>query len=224
MKHPQFTLDLTRPDDTSPSAFARAPANDAAVRMIELWPKWPGPAIGVVGPTHSGKSHLALIWAERASARRIPLEQLTTSDLEAGLSTPLWDDRHADGQFDEDALFHLLNLAKEENGAVLLTSNIPPAKWKVALPDLASRLKALPVAEIGEPDDALLEAILIKRFSDLGIDAEPAVMRFLLARIERSYLAAHVVSEALGRQTLATHRRVTVPLAAETLEVLGKPD
>jgi chromosomal replication initiation ATPase DnaA len=221
MKHPQFTLDLDRPADLSPSAFARAPANEAAYRLIEQWPDWPAPVVAIVGPAYAGKSHLGTIWMDRAAARALPLASLTAKDIEGGLDAPLWLDRSADEAFDEDALFHTLNLAREEQGSVLLTARTAPAKWQVALPDLASRLKAVPVVEIGEPDDALLEAILIKRFGDMGIDADAAVMRFLLARMERSYGAAHAVVQAFGRQTLAAHRRASVPLAAQVLEELG---
>lgn len=220
MKHPQFTLDLDRPADYSPSAFARAPGNEAAVRLIEQWPDWPAPAACIVGPAASGKSHLGMMWRERARARAIALSALQASDIEGGLTEPLWIDRHNDEAFDEDVLFHTLNLAREEEGSILITARTAPAKWKVALPDLASRLKAVPVVEIGGPDEGLVEAVLIKRFTDLGIDAEPAVMRYLLARMERSYGAIAAVVEAFGRQTLAAQRRASVPLAAQVLEDL----
>jgi len=221
MKHPQFTFDLDRPADLSPSAFARAPSNEAAARLVEQWPDWPGPVVCIVGPAHSGKTHLGTMWAERAAARMIDLAALSKKDIAGGLKAPLWIDRQNDDAFEEDALFHAINLAREEGGSILLTASAAPAKWKVALPDLASRLKAVPVAEIAEPDDALLEAILIKRFTDLGIDAEPAIMRFLLARMERSYRAAEAVVEAFGTRTLAAHRRASVPLAAEVLAEIG---
>ena len=43
---------------------------------------------------------------------------------------------------DEVALFHLINMARESKGAVLITSHAFPAQWDIALPDLRSRLKA----------------------------------------------------------------------------------
>lgn len=221
MKHPQFTLDLDRPSDLSLSAFARAPANEAAMRWVEQWPDWPAPAVCIAGPPHSGKSHLGTIWQDRAEAVPVELAELRETHLEAGLDRPLWIDRGAAAPFQEDALFHALNLAREEGGTILLTADEPPAKWQVTLPDLASRLKAVPVAVLAEPDDALLEAILIKRFSDLGIDADPSVMRYLLARMERSYAALNAVVWAFGRQTLAAQRRASVPLAAQVLEEIG---
>jgi len=221
MKHPQLTFDLNRPVDLSPSAFARTPANEAALRLIEQWPDWSVPVACIAGPAHSGKTHLGVMWSERAGARVVDLAALSEKDIAGGIKTPLWIDRQTEGAFDEDVLFHAINLAREEGGSILITARLAPAKWKVALPDLASRLKVVPVAEIAEPDDALLEAILTKRFLDLGIDAEPAVMRFLLARMERSYSAAEAVVAAFGTRTLATHRRASVPLAAEVLAEIG---
>lgn len=220
MKHPQFTLDLSRPVDVSRSAFARAPANEEALRLIEQWPDWPGPAVCIAGPAHSGKSHLACIWAERAGARHIDLAALDTAFLESRFDGPLWIDRHTEQPFDEKALFHALNLAREEGRSILLTAAAPPANWKVTLPDLASRLRAVPVTLVGAPDDGLLEAILIKRFADIGVDADEAVLRYLLARIERSYGAAAAVVAGFDRLTLASHRRASVPLAAQVLESL----
>ena len=220
MKHPQFTLNLDRPADFSPSAFARAPGNEATLRLIEQWPDWPAPAVCIAGPAASGKSHLGMMWMERAGARAIALSTLQAGDIEGGLTEPLWIDHQNEGAFDEDVLFHTLNLAREEQGSILITARTAPAKWKVVLPDLASRLKAIPVVEISAPDDGLVEAILIKRFSDLGIDADPVVMRYLLARMERSYAAIEAVTRAFGRQTLAAQRRASAPLAAQVLEDL----
>jgi chromosomal replication initiation ATPase DnaA len=223
-KHPQFTLDLDRPADLSPSAFARSPANEAAVRMVEQWPDWSGPVVAIVGTAYSGKSHLGEIWKHRAHAREVALASLSNADIEGGLQEPLWIDRADDAPFDEDALFHALNLAREEKGSILITARSAPSKWKVALPDLGSRLNAVPVVEIAAPDDTLIEAILVKRFADLGLDADPAVLRFLLARMERSYAALGAVVEAFGRRTLAAHRRASVPLAAEVLAEIGGSD
>jgi len=224
MKHPQFTFDLDRPADYSPSAFARAPANEAAMRLVEQWPDWAAPVVCIAGPASSGKSHLGEIWRERANARAIDLADLCAVDIEGGLSRPLWVDRRAGDVFAEDVLFHALNLAREEQGSILLTAREAPAKWNVSLPDLASRLKAVPVVSIEEPDDALVEAILIKRFTDMGIDAEQPVISYLLARMERSYSAVDAVVKGFGRSTLAVQRRASIPLAAEVLEGIGNPD
>ena len=222
MKHPQFTFELSRPPDLSPSAFARSAANTAAWRMISVGAKWPNPTMAIVGPQASGKSHLGTIWADRVDADILALSALAKDHLKDGLAKPLWLD-HDGAPFDETALFHALNMATEEQSSILLTTRHALAKWEVALPDLSSRLKAIPQVQIMTPDDALLEAILIKRFGDLGITADPAVIAYVLARLERSYGAIDAAIRAFDQRTLAAHRRATVPLAAEVLdELLGE--
>ena len=57
--------------------------------------------------------------------------------------------------YDEKALFHLLNLARENRLFVLLTAQSAPSRWGISLPDLLSRLNAVPAVEIGAPDEAL---------------------------------------------------------------------
>ncbi len=221
MKHPQFTLDLSRPVDYSPSAFAKSPSNAAAAQMIADWPRWPGPVVCLMGPGGCGKSHLGAIWSEVARATALSLADLADDHIKGGMTAPLWIDREKDGaSFDETTLFHALNMAREEGSFILLTARQAPSKWQVALPDLASRLKALPVVEIWPPDDALIEAILIKLFADIGVEADASVMRFLLARMERSYGAAAAVAHTFDQRTLAAHRRATVPLATQVLEEL----
>ncbi len=223
MKHPQFTFDLSLPANVSPASFVRGAANDAARQLVADWPKWPGPVVAIIGPEACGKSHLGAIWAEACDALSIPLEDLSKEHLSDGMAHPLWVDRAGEGApFDETALFHALNMAREEASFILITARQPLAKWKVALPDLASRLKAVPLVEITTPDDTLLDAILIKQCTDLGIEVDDAVRRYVLARAERSYGAIAALSNAFGQRTLAAHRRASVPLASQVLdEILG---
>ena len=62
--------------------------------------------------------------------------------------------------------------------------------WGVALPDLASRLKAAATVEIGEPDDLLLAGVIAKLFADRQVEVEPHVVHFLVRRMERSLSTA----------------------------------
>ena len=95
--------------------FSSAPSNEAALALIERWPDWPDRALALVGPEGSGKSHLAAIWAEIAGARRISARALGETDLPGALATgALVVEDLAVRRFDERALFHLLNLVREE--------------------------------------------------------------------------------------------------------------
>ena len=78
-----------------------------------------------------------------------------------------WSRICADGRFDERALFHLLNLAREESGLSCCSRRGRRRRaGRIAVPDLASRLRALPVVALAPPDDALLRAVIVKLFAD----------------------------------------------------------
>ena len=120
------------------------------------------------------------------------------------------------GAFEEAALFHLLNLAREERAFLLLTSRTSPVGWPVRVPDLASRLRALPVAALGPPDDNLLRAVLIKLFADRQLAVDETLVGYLVARIERSIAGARAAVTALDQASLGLQRPVNRALAAAT--------
>lgn len=123
----------------------------------------------------------------------------------------------ADRGIDERALFHLYNGLFERRGHLLLTGGLPPARWSVVLPDLRSRLNAVPVVEIGPPDDALLEAVLVKLFADRQLRVSAEVIGFLSLRLERSLAAAAEAVAFLDAAALEARRNITVPFAREAL-------
>ncbi len=117
--------------------------------------------------------------------------------------------------FDERALFHLLNLAREEGAAVLITTRVQPTSLKVDIRDLASRLRALPVVALDPPDDGLLRALIVKLAADRQIAADRPLVNYLATRIERSFAAARDAVERLDQEAMRRHRPVTRALAAE---------
>jgi chromosomal replication initiation ATPase DnaA len=120
--------------------------------------------------------------------------------------------------YGEKTLFHLLNLAREKRLFVLLTARSSPNRWGTALPDLASRLNAVPVTEIGAPDEALLRMVMLKHFTDRQLDIDPKVLEFLAVRIDRSLEAAAAAVEAVDRAALASGRKISRHLVAEALQ------
>ena len=127
--------------------------------------------------------------------------------------------RHLRGsRLDEKALFHLLNLAREQESWLLLTARMPPASWPIALPDLRSRALALPMVEIGHPDDRLLHLVLVKLLSDQQLATDPGVVDYLSARMERSLGTARSLVGCLDRLSLEHARPITRALAAEALD------
>lgn len=212
----QLALALDHAESFAREDFLVGPSNEAALALIERWPDWPDRIMLLTGPQGSGKSHLASIWATAAGARSVAARALDTASLPGAFATGALVVEDLAGQrFDERALFHLINHAREERAFVLMTSRQPPSAWDVAVPDLLSRLRILPVIELAAPDDALLRAIIVKLFGDRQVAVDEALVSYLSARIERSFVGAQKAVDALDREALRLQRPVTRALAGE---------
>ncbi|MDE0389848.1 MAG: DNA replication protein [Rhodospirillales bacterium] len=196
--------------------FLVAPCNEAAVAWLDRWPDWPAPALVIHGPPGSGKSHLAEVWRRRSGAEIVPAMPLSEVPLDVG-DTPALVIDGLDGPIDERALLHTYNGVAERDGHLLLTALAPPARWPLALPDLASRLRLAPAVALGLPDDALLAALMLKLFADRQITVAPEVPAYVVPRIERTFEAVARLVERLDRAALAEGRAVTVPLVRRVL-------
>jgi chromosomal replication initiation ATPase DnaA len=172
----------------------------------------------VVGPEGSGKSHLAAIWAEQAGARSISAHALDPAAVPGALATGalVVEDLNSP-DVDERALFHLLNLAREDEAFVLITARVPPSTFQIELRDLRSRLRAVPTVSLLPPDDQLFRALIIKFCADRQLALDESVVSYLATRIERSYVAARRAVELLDTEALRLGRPVTRALAAELL-------
>ena len=213
----QIALEFARTPGLSREELVVSAANAEAVALVDAWPGWASHVVVIAGPTGAGKTHLASIWRDEAGAFTADPKRLGPDVLDAADGgAVLIDDADAAG-LDENGLFHVINAARSGNGHVLLTARRFPAAWGIALPDLKSRLAAASTVEIREPDDLLLAGVITKLFADRQVDIDPAVVQFLVKRIERSLATAISVVERLDRQALETKSRVTRQLAASVL-------
>ncbi len=224
----QLTLELTLPPPTYVREdFVVAGSNREALAWVDRWPDWPAPALAVSGPTGCGKTHLSRIWAARTGASMVDgtdLEGKSVADLsDMAAASPAIVVEGAN-RAPERALFHLYNLMRERGGFLLLTSVLPPAHWSIALPDLASRLRAAPAVALAPPDDELLGSIILKQLGDRQLHAGAGVVQYLVSHMERSAEAARRVVAALDRRGLIEQRKIDRRLAADVLgELSGIP-
>lgn len=225
----QLTLDLPFRPALAREDFAVADCNSLAVGWVDRWPDWPGDGLILHGPEGCGKSHLAAVWRASSGAAEpgdgaLDLEAgrdlaerggaLLLEDIDMRLAAvPAW----------QEALLHLYNAMRHAGGSLLLTARTVPGAWPIDLPDLRSRIAALPAAGIALPDDGLLEAVMRKQFGDRQLAVQPELVGYVLPRIERSFSAIRSFVDRIDRLALERRRKVGRELAAELLNRSGGP-
>lgn len=209
----QYALPIKLPPVFSEHNFHVSACNREAHHWVMRWPDWQAHALLMYGSAGSGKTHLGHIWAARARGQ--VCETLPAPDTLTGPALIENIDRQADAK----QLLHLLNYSKEQNLSLLLTSSQPPAALPFTLPDVMSRLKALPAVAIDAPDDELLAAVLRKQFADRQLKVDNDVIAFLLPRMERSFSQLTKIVETLDKEALALKRTLTIPFVKQVLEV-----
>lgn len=219
----QITMDFQSPPSNDRTDFVLGACNALAADWIDRWPDWPGRISGLVliGPEASGKSHLASIWQTMSSARVMTsLDDRSIFTLDE-CKHIIWDNFEASANWPDDLMFHFLNRLTELQGSLLILSRRPMAEMQFGLDDVASRLNGLSSAVIDTPDDDVLTAVLHKLADDLGLALDPEVTRYIVSRINRSFLTAQQIITALNKVTLAEQRKLTVPLARDVMDEHG---
>lgn len=182
----QLVLPLETRSANGRADFIIAPGNASAVAFIDSFPNWPAPAAVLHGPPASGKSHLAAVWAQGAGAAVIE-----ATALDAGIPGSLIPDgalvvENVAPGVAETPLFALI----ERGAPLLLTSQAAPADWpsqfRLVLPDLVSRARALLGFALWAPDDALLMGLAVKLFADRQLVVPESVVGHMIASLERS--------------------------------------
>jgi chromosomal replication initiation ATPase DnaA len=186
---------------------------------VKCWPNWPTSCLVVYGDAGCGKTHLSHLWQEKTKAWRLKPREFKSLSLSALLeASPFFILEDAHLLEKGEKLFHLYNHLLTAKGGLLFLSRTPPAQWKVKLPDLESRLKALSTVKINAPDEILLGYVIQKLFNDLQVRVEGSVVAFLLSHIERSFESAKMWVGLLNQAATAQKRAITVPLAREVLK------
>lgn len=197
MKTPadQIALPLDWPQAQDDSRFILSEANRSAFDHFRNWSLWPVKATMLTGPRRSGRSLLARAFVARVRGRLFEAAE----------------------QHDEAELFHAWNAAQDSGHPLVMIVDEVPPKWEVALPDLRTRLAITPVARIEQPDDALFRSLIRLLFADRGLHMPDEGLKFIGERVERSYLMAERVVEAIDRFAIAERARLTLPTIRRAL-------
>lgn len=131
----------------------------------------------ISGPKSSGKSFLSFIISQKIGALSIKSVNCLSFDV------PIYiiDDANL---LEEKILFHIFNIASENHKKLILISS---NDWEIKLPDLKSRINSIKKTEISEPDDELIEIILVKEFSKRSLEINREVINYLKIRLNRNF-------------------------------------
>ena len=217
----QLPLDLGHRTALDGVDFHVARSNREAVAWLDRWPDWPAHALAIHGPAGSGKTHLAHVWAGRSGALLLGPSALAGLDPHrTAAAGPVALDDLGESPLDaaaERQLLHLYNCLVADGRSLLLLGRRPPARWTMRLPDLSSRLAAIPSVAMAMPDDELFAAVLAKLFADRQLAVGEEVLHYLGTRIERSFESARDIVTRLDRAALAAGRPVTLQLVRQIL-------
>lgn len=193
-------------------------ANAMAVAAVEAWESWPLRKLVLVGPTGSGKTHLAMVWARETGAAVVDAQDLNDpTGLAQGPLVVEDLDQITGDRAAETQAFHLHNLMQEAGHPLLVTSALAPARMDFALPDLKSRMEGTSLATLEALDDALLMALVMKMFADRQIALKPDLLSYILPRLPRSFDAVRGFVEAMDARALAEKRPIGKGLARDVL-------
>ncbi|MBC7767634.1 MAG: chromosomal replication initiator DnaA [Phycisphaerales bacterium] len=211
-----------RMGERSPNTLVVSEANRDAAGLLTGWRAWPGGSLALVGPRGAGKTHLALAWAVEAGARQLSPnadpDDAAATFYEAGGRLLIED---ADQALHEPMLWRVLDLVRSSGGAVLLTAAQTPSDWPVGLADLRSRLAALPVARLKEPDEGLMEVVLRRICREQFIQLSDDALQYLVRRLPRTFAAAQACAAALDAELVRGAKPVSLASAKRALQRMG---
>lgn len=218
----QLTLPIEREPSYAAADFVADASNEEAMRWLADPTRWPLGRLVIAGPPGTGKTHLL-----RATAANRGWDLLRGPELRGLPEAPrrgiALDE--ADAVAEEEALFHLINACAEAGLPLLMAASQPPSRWRVALPDLRSRLAATAVAMLDEPSDMLLDALLAKHLADLQFEIPDLyIVGIIRRRLPRSAAAMAEAVARLGRASLVAGRRLRREDALEAIKPLFDDD
>lgn len=226
----QLALNFPHRPSLGREDFLVTACNKEAVKLVESWPNWPYFAICIYGDESSGKTHLANVFANNVShltnyPYRIPF--IKASSITMTNFRPLFAQHQClviedlNEKINQEALFHLYNLYRDEGGNIMFTAEQAPARLNFALPDLRSRMNIVPAVKIGEPDDELLSALLVKLFSDRQITPTPELISFIINNMQRSFSYAKKLVAEIDLISLSKKRAITINIVKEAIVSLN---
>ena len=214
-----FTYQQTLPLKLLPSYgrhdFIVGESNLEAVKWVDNFSKSKVNGLVIIGPIASGKSHLIstlknkykILEAEEINEEKINILELKDLIIE-----------NIEKIENHYFFLHIINIVKEKNFKVLLTSRLPIKELNIRLEDLKSRLLAYSHSKILLPTDDVLRGIIIKISKDKGLLLSDTVINYILSHVERSYSIINGFINELDQLSLIRKKKITIPFIKNFIE------
>ena len=225
----QYMLKFSHPNFLGEEDFMITPCNQNAYMAIKMWPNWQYFSLNIYGPKSSGKSHLAHIWINTIQSslpRPIQIPILSAHAIDMKNLNKITNEypylvvEDLDSNINEEAFFHLYNNYNNSERFILFTSELPPSKLGLRLPDLRSRLNIIPTVEILQPDDDMLIALIAKLFNDRQIIINQEILDYILKYSERSFDFVSKLVAEVDEISWIYGRAVSIPIVKEAIKNL----
>lgn len=217
----QLILGLPVSEAFADEDFLKSNSNEEAVTWIGRWPHWSGAhCLILYGPEGCGKTHLSHLWKNISKAEVLSLDTLNSFDYTKAEAFVFIVEDVMDGLSDEhvqEDLLHLYNWVNEQGGYLLLTAGRHPKHWNLTLADLSSRMLASGAVKIKEPDDQLLQAVIVKQFSDRQIVLTEKVLNYIIKNTERSFSGIRELIRAIDSISLSEKKKITINIVKQAL-------
>ena len=183
----QLLLNFKQNQNFNYNDFYVSKSNYYAFQLIEKWPKWEKNILNICGEKYSGKTHLSNIFLNKNGGIKVEENEINNEIFKKfKLYENIIIDNY-DNKVDEKLIYSIFNLADQDNKYLIINSINPINKIDFKLNDLKSRSKNCLFAQIENPDDELMFAIILKSFSDRQIQIDKKLIDFVIKRIDRSY-------------------------------------
>jgi len=227
----QLPLDFEVRNYMGRDDFMVSACNREAFELLDSWPHWLSFGAVIYGPKGSGKSHLARIFADKARNLHDKPKNITIIEAKSinmhnvkrlfeKNEILIVENLTADSN--NEALFHLFNLFNTPEHWILFTAEKAPAQMKFALRDLQSRLNMLPCAAIAEPDDLMLQMLIVKLFDDRQLKISPGILQYIINNAPRSFDYVEQLIVEIDEISLAYQTSVTYSVVRKAMSVLAE--
>ena len=225
----QLIFNLSRRQAYNREDFFVSKTNSLAVKILENWKNVSSSGLIIVGPPSCGKTHLAAVWSKETSAKSYDISTFFGIDINHLIDEKfivledveklefISKDKRL---IIEENILHIFNSLSANKGKILFTSCKFPRFWEIGLKDLLSRLMTLTTLELNMPDDNLLAAVMAKQFQDRQIKVDDEVLTYAISRMERSFLFAKTLVEALDVESLKLKKPIKKKMVNEIIEKL----